>query len=117
MQWIAKLLFPWLLRGAMKIGAKAFGRIDTRRNAILSRKWMWNHAWFPLRAKISDSTTKLDDPLAEFLYVNQACCLDDGTAKELTVTIKQFVTDGDKAGALMELNRLEVMLGIDKVYD
>ena len=114
MSWIAKLIFPWLLKQAMKLGARAFGRIDPRTHAIKSRRWMWQHVWLPMRLKIWASPTKFDDPLAEFLWVNQACCLDDGSALKKIVTIQQYIAGGDSADAIIQLKMLRTMLGLDE---
>ena len=114
MTWIAKLIFPWLLTRAMKLGAKAFGKFDTVMHAILSRRWMWQHAWSPIINKMRASETKMDDPLIPFIYVNQACCLDDGSALEKIVTIQQYIAGGDSADAIIQLKMLRTMLGLDE---
>ena len=113
MTWIAKLIFPWLLTRAMKLGAKAFGKFDTVMHAILSRRWMWRHVWSPLINKMRASETKMDDPLITFIYINQACCLDDGSALEKIVTIQQYLAAGDIADAVIQLRILRTMLGLD----
>ena len=114
MTWIAKLLFPWLLTRAMKLGAKAFGKVNTRKHAIMSRTWMWMHVWSPLINKMRKSETEMDDPLIPFIYVNQACCLDDGSALEKIVTIQQYIAGGDIADAVIHLGLLRTMLGLDE---
>jgi len=113
MEWIAKFIFPWLLTRAMKLGAKAFGKFDTVMHAILSRRWMWKHVWSPLINKMRKSKTKMDDPLIAFVYTNQACCLDDGSALEKIVTIQQYLAAGDIADAVIHLGLLRTMLGLD----
>jgi len=113
MEWIAKIIFPWLLTRAMKLGAKAFGKVDTRRHALLSRRWMWGHVWAPWINKMRASKTKIDDPLIPFIYMNQACCLEDGRARASVGSIREHIANTRQAEALEELNRLQQMLGMD----
>jgi len=113
MEWIAKFIFPWLLTRAMKLGAKAFGKFDTVMHAILSRRWMWKHVWSPLINKMRKSKTKMDDPLITFIYVNQACCLEDGRARASIGTIREHIANTRQDLALEELRRLQEMLGMD----
>jgi len=113
MEWIAKLCFPWLLTRAMKLGAKAFGKVNTRKHAILSRGWMWKHVWAPLLNRLRASENKMDDPLIDFIYVNQACCLEDGSARASIGTIREQIANSCPDLALTELAKLQEMLGMD----
>jgi hypothetical protein len=110
---VVKWLFPWLLKTAMKLGAKAFGRVNTRKHAVYSRRWMWVHVWSPTIEKFRASRTKMDDPLIPYIYTNQACALMDGSALEDIVTVRQAVTNGDTTGAFLALGHLEESLGLD----
>ena len=113
MEWIAKLLFPRLISLAMRLGAKAFGKVDTRKHAILSRRWMYKHAWAPILVKFQDSKTKLDDPLIPFVYHNQTCCLEDGTARALIGQIRADLANSHAVDALNNLQGLQTVLGLD----
>jgi len=117
MEWIVKLIFPRLLSLAMRLAAKSFGKIDTRKHAILSRRWMYEHVWAPILVKFQNSETKLDDPLIPFVYSNQVCCLEDGTARALIGQIHQNIADSNVVDALSNLKGLQTILGLDDDLD
>ena len=117
MEWIVKLIFPKLLSLAMRLAAKSFGKIDTRKHAILSRRWMYEHVWAPILVKFQNSETKLDDPLIPFVYSNQVCCLEDGTARALIGQIHQNIANSNVVDALNNLKGLQSALGLDDDLD
>ena len=117
MEWLVKLIFPRLILLAMRLGAKAFGKVRTRKHAILSRRWMYKHAWAPILVKFQNSKTKLDDPLIPFVYHNQVCCLEDGTARALIGQIRQDIANSSVIDALKNLDGLQVQLGLDDELD
>lgn len=111
---IGKWLFPWLLKRAMKLGARAFGRIDTRRHGLLSRRWMYEHIWRPTIAEWKLNQRDWDDVLATFVEANQMTCLEDGTAMALIGSIRQAICSSDSVGALQHLRSLQTTLGLGK---
>jgi len=113
MEWIAKLIFKRLLKAAMKLGAKGFAKLAARKHALLSRRWMWVHVWLPMITKLKESKNKYDDPLIPFIYNNQACFLEDGTARMSIGQIRQNIANGRQGDALEELLRLQNLLGLD----
>ena len=117
MQWIAKLLFPKLLSLAMRLGAWQFGKVKTRKHAILSCRWMYKHVWAPTIVKFRTSKTKLDDPLIPFIYHNQVCSLEDGTARALIGQIHQNISNSNVVAALKSLRELQITLGLDDELD
>jgi hypothetical protein len=52
-------------------------------HAKLTRRWMWNHVWFPLMEGSRQTTNKLDDLGADYIYYEQACYIEDGYAPRL----------------------------------
>ena len=110
MNWLAKITFPWLLKQAMKMGAKAWGKTDTAGHAKKSRTWMWDHVWCKTIRKMQQSKTEMDDPIIDWIYVNQACCLEDGRAKAMIGAIRQTMAEEKPDRALDHLLRLENML-------
>ena len=113
MQWVAKLLYPKLLSLAMRLGAWQFGKVKTRKHALLSRRWMYKYAWAPTIVKFRGSKTKLDDPLIPFIYTNQVCCLEDGSVRALIGQIHQNISNSNVFDALASLQALQTMLGLD----
>jgi len=113
MEWLAKLIFPRLLSLAMRIGAKAFGKVNTRKHSLLSRRWMYKHVWAPILAKFQNSKTKLDDPFILFIYHNQVCCLEDGAARSLIGQIRKDISNSNVVDALNYLDGLQTILGLD----
>ena len=110
--WIASRVFPWLLMRAMKLGAKAWGRVDTARHGWKSRRWMWQHVWQPMITAMRKSPNTVDDPLIDYVYANQSGCLEDGTAMECLVYAEQLVGSGKPDLAVRELGKLRKMLGL-----
>ena len=113
MQWVAKLLYPKLLSLAMRLGAWQFGKVKTRKHALLSRRWMYKYAWAPTIVKFRGSKTKLDDPLIPFIYTNQVCCLEDGSVRALIGQIHQNISNSNVFDALASLQALQTMLGLN----
>jgi len=112
MAWIASRLFPWLLVRAMKLGAKAWGKVDTAKHGWKSRRWMWVHIWCPMITAMRNSPNRVDDPLIAYVYANQSGCLEDGRALECIVTAQQHLAAGEAVDAAQKLYELRRMLGL-----
>ena len=113
MAWIASRLFPWLLVQAMKLGAKAWGKVDTAKHGWKSRQWMWIHIWLPMITAMRKSPNRVDDPLGDYVYANQSCCLEDGRALAYIVEIQQHLAAGEIVDAVQKLGYLRKMLGLE----
>lgn len=112
MAWFAKWMFPWLLRRAMKLGARAFAKVDARGHGWASRRWMWLHVWRPMIRKTSVSETPVDDKFSEFVYANQALTIEDGTALAALGDIRRAIAQSDAVAAYKAIDRLQTKLGI-----
>ena len=114
MAWIASRLFPWLLVQAMRLGAKAWGKVDTAKHGWKSRRWMWVHIWLPMITAMRKSPNTVNDPLIDYVYANQSCCLEDGRALECIVTTQQHLAAGEIVDAVQKLGELRRLLGLEE---
>jgi len=62
---------------------------------------------------MSKSPSKIDDPLADYVYANQSCCLEDGRALAYIVEIQQHLAAGEIVDAVQKLGYLRKMLGLE----
>lgn len=77
---VVRFLFPWMLRKAMTIGAKAFRKhYSPQLHAQKSRKYMWDNYWSKLRTEAGRTVNKFDDIGADFVYHYNAGYIEDGT--------------------------------------
>jgi hypothetical protein len=107
-----RIVFPWLLRAAMRLGAREFARINARGHGWASRGWMWRHVWQPVIRRTSQSPTPVDDKFAQFVYTNQSLCLEDGTALSQLGDIRRAIAESDAVAAYKAIDRLQTTLGV-----
>ena len=110
------MLFPFLLKRAMKMGSKSFGKVNTKKHAVMSRGWMWRHVWSPMMTKMRESPNKVDDNLISFIYYNQSCALCDGEVQAiLSNLIREASTNNHPDTIICHVNALRIITGLDKL--
>jgi len=106
LQWIAKILMPWLLERAVKLGARAFR--DARGPEVhgkRSQKYMWDKVWLPLINWWRSTPNEADDLAADYTYYFTAGYITDGRLAELIRSARGHVSRGATLDALRDLGK------------
>ena len=115
MNWLIKLLFPFLQRWAMKKGAKVFrGKYPPKVHAMRSRRYMWEHYWKPqVMAAAARTENGWDDLGAEFVYNYNANWIEDGTFERLLRAMRRALKEGDRITMERVINALDELANLD----
>jgi len=71
------------------------------------------HIWLPMITAMQKSPNTVDDPLIQYMYANQSCCLEDGRALWHIVAIQQHMAAGEIVDAVQKLGELRRLLGLE----
>lgn len=107
---IARAAIPWLLKRAMKLGAKQFTKDAAQTHGVASRDYLYDHVGKPLKEAVSASGNELDDRSFEYAYACQSWALSDGTVDTLIDGIERAIGRGDLVTAQGVLSRLKTIL-------
>lgn len=115
MTWVAKLLFPFLQKWAMKKGAKVFrDKYPPKVHAMKSRRYMWDNYWKPQVMDASLRTSNgWDDLGAEFVYAYNANWIEDGTFEVTLRVMRRALKEGDRVSLESAINGLDKLVGVD----
>jgi|GEM_PF-2664206 len=115
MNWLVKLLFPFLSKWALTKGAKVFrGKYSPQEHAMKSRKFMWDNHWRPkVMDKAARSPNQWDDIGADFVYTYNANWIEDGTLAATIRTGMRALQQGDTRTAEMAFNGIAKLAWLD----
>ncbi len=104
---IASVVFPWLLKHAMTMGAKVFrDKYKPDVHARKSRRFMWDNHWAKFRNYVWRTENKFDDAAGDFVYWYNAGWIEDNTLRDYLSTIQTAIEHDNPVTAMNAVNEI-----------